>query len=70
MLRGLLIEAAHIAVRDDPQWRRKYLRLAMKKNRSIAVVAIARCLAVRLWWMWKLGLDYGQVLQESRSHAE
>jgi len=24
---------------------------------------------VRLWWMWKLGLDYGQ-MKESRSHAE
>ena len=69
LMRGLLTEAAHIAARYDPQWRRKYLRLAMKKNRSIATVAIARCLAVRLWWMWKLGLDYGQ-MKESRSHAE
>ena len=69
MLRGLLTEAAHTAVRYDSQWRRKYLRLAMKKNRSIAAVAVARCLAVRLWWMWKLGLNYGQ-MKESRSHAE
>lgn len=69
MLRGLLTEAAHIAVRYDLPWKRKYLRLAMKKNRSIAAVAVARCLAVRLWWMWKLGLDYRQI-QESRSHAE
>jgi len=44
------------------------VRLAMKKNRSIAAVAIARKLAVRLWWMWKLGLDYGQMV-ESGSHA-
>jgi transposase len=69
MLRGLLVEAAHVAARYDAQWRRKYVRLAMKKNRSIAAVAIARNLAVRLWWMWKLGLDYGQ-MNESRSHAE
>jgi hypothetical protein len=69
LLQGLLTEAAHIASRYDPQWRRKYLRLAMKKNRSIATVAVARCLAVRLWWMWKLGLNYGQ-MKESRSHAE
>ena len=69
LLRGLLTEAAQVAYRYDPQWRRKYLRLAMKKNRSIATVAVARCLAVRLWWMWKLGLDYGQMM-ESRSHAE
>ena len=41
----------------------------MKKNRSIAIVAIARKLAVRLWWMWKLGLDYRRIV-ESGSHAE
>lgn len=73
LLRGLLVEAAHVAVRYEPEWKQKYLRLAMKKNRSIAVVAIARCLAVRLWWMWKLGLTYEQYRaqkKESRSHAE
>jgi transposase len=69
LMRGLLTEAAHAAAKKDPEWRRKYIRLAMKKNRSIAAVAVARCLAVRLWWMWKLGLDYGQ-MKESRSHAE
>jgi len=67
-LRGLLTEAAHTAVRFDADWRRQYVRLAMKKNRSIAAVAIARKLAVRLWWMWKLGLDYGQMV-ESGSHV-
>lgn len=73
LLRGLLVEAGHVAVRFEPEWQRKYTRLAMKKNRSIAAVAIARCLAVRLWWMWKLGLNYEQFRaqkKESRSHAE
>lgn len=73
LLRGLLVEAAHVAVRYDAEWKRKYVRLAMKKNRSIAAVAIARCLAIRLWWMWKLGLNYQQFQaqkKESRSHAE
>jgi transposase len=60
VLRGLLVEAAHVVARHDPEWQRKYTRLAMKKNRSIAAVAMARCLAVRLWWMWKLGLSYEQ----------
>jgi transposase len=69
LMRGLLTEAAHAAAKKDSEWRRKYVRLAMKKNRSVAAVAVARCLAVRLWWMWKLGLDYGQ-MKESRSHAE
>jgi transposase len=69
LLRGLLVEAAHIAVRWDPEWRRQYVRLAMKKNRSIAAVAMARKLAVRLWWLWKSGLATGQI-GESGSHAE
>ncbi len=69
LLRGLLVEAAHVAARKDEHWGRKFLRGGMKKNRSIAAVAVARNLAVRLWWMWKLGLDYGQ-MKESRSHAE
>ncbi len=68
LVRGLLVEAAHIAERHDPQLRRCYRRLAMKKNRSIAAVAVARKLAVRLWWMWVRGLDYGQTI-ESGSHA-
>jgi transposase len=68
MLRGLLVEAVRVAAQREPEWRRRYLRLAVKKNRSIAAVALARRLGVRLWWMWKLGLDYGQMV-ESHSHA-
>ena len=68
LLRGLLVEAAHVAVQHDLELGRCYRRLAMRKNRSIAAVAVARKLAVRLWWMWNRGLDYGQ-LRESGSHA-
>jgi transposase len=68
LLRGLLVEAAHVAVHSDPTLGRGYRRLAMRKNRSIAIVAVARKLAVRLWWMWIRGLDYQQ-LRESGSHA-
>lgn len=68
LLRGWLVEAAHVAARSEPQLGRCYRRLAMKKHRSIAAVAVARKLAVRLWWMWVRGLDYGQMV-ESGSHA-
>lgn len=68
VLRGLLVEAAHIAARHDPELGRYYRRLAVKKNRSIAAVAVARKLAVRLWWMWVRGLDYGHKI-EPASHA-
>jgi transposase len=68
MLRGLLVEAAHVAVRHDAEWKRDYRRLAMRKNRSIAVVAVARKLAVRLWWMWRRGVNYTPA-SASGSHA-
>jgi transposase len=50
LLRFLLVEAAQIGVRDDPNWRRKFLHLAMRRGRKIARVAMARKLAVRLYW--------------------
>lgn len=68
LLRGLLTEAAQQAARRDPQLQRCWRRLAMRKNNSIATVAVARKLAVRLWWMWIRGLNYGQMF-ESASHA-
>jgi transposase len=40
----------------------------MKKHRSIAAVAVARKLAVRLWWMWRRGVDYTE-LSASGSYA-
>jgi len=63
LLRFLLVEAAQAATRSDPQWRRQFLRLAMRRERRIAKVAMARKLAVSLLWMWrnaKLGSRVGQ----------
>jgi transposase len=51
LLRLLLIESGHAVVRHEPDWRRRFLRLAMRLGRPIAKVAIARKLAVRLYWM-------------------
>jgi transposase len=68
LLRFLLIEAAHIAVRDDADWKRRYLHLAMRREKRIAKVAMARRLGVRLYWMWRKGWDYQQVLRFG-SHA-
>ena len=68
LLRGLLVEAAHSAVQREPQLGRCYRRLAMRKNPSIAAVAVARRLAVRLWWMWKRELTYAEFCT-SGSHA-
>jgi transposase len=68
MLRFLLVEAAQVTVRSLPEWRSKYLHLMMRRGRKIAKVAMARKLAVRLYWMMRRGWDYEQV-KKFGSHA-
>lgn len=60
LLRFLMVEAAQVTVRGDPEWRRKYFHLALRRGRKIAKVAMARRLAVRLYWMWRQEWDYEQ----------
>jgi transposase len=68
LLRFLLVEAAQVTVRSQPQWRSRFFHLAMRRGRKIAKVAMARKLAVHLYWMWRQGRDYGQ-LQKLGSHV-
>ena len=63
-----LVEAAQVTTRSDPEWRSKYFHLALRRGRKIAKVAMARKLAVRLYWMWRKQWDYGQV-KKFGSHA-
>jgi len=63
LLRFLLVEAAQAAVRCDSDWRHRYLHLAMRRERRIAKVAMARRLAVRLYWMWRNGWEYAQSVE-------
>jgi transposase len=68
MLRFLLVEAAQVTVRSLPEWRNKYFHLMMRRGRKIAKVAMARRLAIRLYWMMRQGWDYEQV-KKFGSHA-
>jgi transposase len=68
LLRFLLVEAAQVTVRSLPEWRSKYFHLAMRRGRKIAKVAMARRLAIGLYWMWRKGWDYEQV-KKFGSHA-
>ena len=68
ILRFLLVEAAQATVRSVPEWRRKYFHLMQRHGRNIAKVAMARRLAVRLYWMWRRGWSYEQ-LQKFGSHV-
>src|SRR5467141_883793 len=47
LLRFLLVEAAQAAARSNPEWRRRYIHLAMRRK-----------LGVRLYWMWRNGCGY------------
>jgi transposase len=60
LLRFLLVEAAQAAARSNPEWRRRYMHLAMRRHKSIAKVAMGRKLGVRLYWMWRNGCAYSR----------
>jgi transposase len=68
LLRFLLVEAAQVTVRSQPQWRSKFFHLALRRGRKIAKVAMARKLAVHLYWMWRQDRDYAQ-FEKLGSHA-
>ena len=61
ILRFLMVEAAQVTVRSLPEWRSKYFHLMLRRGRKIAKVAMARRLAIGLYWMWRKGWDYEQV---------
>ena len=72
-LRFLLVEAGQTAARYDAELGRFYRRLAVRKHRALAKVAVARKLAVRLYLMLREDWTYAQlcraVVQASPSHA-
>ena len=68
LLRFLLVEAAQVTARSLPEWHSKYVHLTMRRGRKIAKVALARKLAVRLYWMMCKGWDY-EPLKKFGSHA-
>src|SRR4029434_4765007 len=48
LLRFLLVEAAQAAVRKDPDWRRRYVYLGVRRLNTLAEVALGRKLTVWL----------------------
>lgn len=67
MMRWLLVEAGQTAARLDPDLRRKYLRLKFRRGSSVAKVAIARTLAVRLYWTLRNAHENAQPVRMSGS---
>ncbi len=70
LLRFLLVEAAQSAARWDPELKRAYVRLALRRSRAQAKVAIARRLATRLYWMLRNRQNYAQLSSSGAGKPE
>ena len=68
LVRYLLGQAALSVARCEEKWGHQYAHLAMRRNQGVAKVAMARKLAVRLFWMWRREWDYQQ-LKKLGSHV-
>jgi hypothetical protein len=55
------------AVRKDPALRQDYQRLKFRRGHAVAKVAIARKLAVRMYWMLRSGVAYAQLVRRQGS---
>jgi transposase len=62
-MRMLLVEAAQVAVRCDPQFRSEYLHRCHSKPKGVAKVAAARKLAIRLYWMLRTQKRYPEIVR-------
>jgi transposase len=67
IVRFLQVEAAQVTGRSLPEWRSQYFRLMMRRGRKTAKVAMARRLAIRLYWMWRQGWNYEQFKSSVRT---
>jgi transposase len=63
MMRSLLVEAGHTAARWDGELRQDYQRLKLRRGGGVAKIAIARKLAVRMYWMLRSQASYAQLVR-------
>jgi transposase len=63
MMRSLLVEAGHTAARLDAELRPDYQRLKQRRGSGVAKVAMARKLAVRMYWMLRSQAGYAQLVR-------
>lgn len=71
LMRWILVQAAHKAVKTEGRMRDIYLKLERKKGKQIAIVAVARKLLVSIFWMLKRDTyyqAYGTAIRASSFH--
>jgi len=60
---AMLVEAAQVAVQHDPGLRKQYRHRCHQKPKAVAKVAVARKLAVRLYWMLRTNVAYPEIVR-------
>ena len=60
LLRYLLVEAAHTAIRYDEELKRFYQHLVARRGRPKAKIAVARKLLIRAYIMLRDEIDYAE----------
>ena len=66
LLRYLLVEAAHTAVKDDEQLKQFYRRLLPRRGKARAKVAVARKLLLICFIMDHAAIDYAEFLRRGK----
>lgn len=60
-LRWILVEAAQTAIRNESYWQAVFERIAAKKGRNVAIVAVARKILTVIWHMLTKNQPYQRV---------
>ena len=58
LLRWVMVEVAHFAIRWDPHWKAVYQAIARRRGKSVAMVAVARKLLVVVWHLLAREVPY------------
>lgn len=61
-MRALLMEAAWVAIRHDPELLRSFSKLSGRMKKQAAIVRIARKLVARVAFVWRTGTPYKLVI--------
>ncbi len=69
MLRFVLGQAGHTALRRDPELKRLYYRVLHRRGKARAKVAVARALLVRLYIMQRDQIDYAEFRRRGQAQA-
>jgi hypothetical protein len=60
-LRWILVEAAQTAIRNESYWQAVFERIAARKGRNVAIVAVARKILTVIWHMLTKNQPYQRV---------